>query len=168
MTIWEVYDFPDDDGATFECVIEGLPGSIRRDMEERPCDAWVLSMRPTDVMALLLAIPDADIAPLDDHTLYLSDNARRGCIDALSRGSITEVEWRRLYAIEFRSKAARAAFEQYSRKPPATSQGRDHKGSAPGGCRNVKHFTNLESPSPSRTGACFFPCNINGLWYFPP
>ena len=38
MTIREVYDFPDDDGATFEGVIEGLPRSILRDMEERPCE----------------------------------------------------------------------------------------------------------------------------------
>ncbi len=121
MTIWEVYDFPDDDGATFEGVIEGLPRGISRDMEERPCNAWVLSMRPADVVALRLAIY-ADVAPpLDDYTLYVPDNARRECIDALSQGSITDVEWRRLYAIEFRSKAAQTAFEQYLSKPPPAS-----------------------------------------------
>lgn len=119
MTIREVYDFPDDDGETLERVLDALPGSILREMEERPCGAWVVSMQSTDAMALLLAVRDPDLLLLDNGDVYVPDNARRECLDALSRGSITVVKWRRLHAIEFRSKAAQAAFERYSKTPSA-------------------------------------------------
>ena len=119
MTIWEVYEFPDDGGATFEGVIEGLPERIFREMTEQPGAGWLLSVQPRDSAAMLLVVSDRGITPQEDDSLYVPEKARGDCVAAMSQMSITDVEWRRLYAIEFRSKAAQAAFERYSKTPSA-------------------------------------------------
>lgn len=113
MTAWEVchYVFPDDGGATFEGVIEAVPGSTLRDMEERPHAAWLLSVSRAEATPLLLAVSELGILLFADDTLFVPDAARLDCLTAMSQLSITNAEWHRVHGVEFRTRAARMAFE---------------------------------------------------------
>lgn len=67
----EVYAVPDDDGATFERLIEGLSEHLFREMVEQPCAGWVLLAQPRDTTALLVVVSDKDLTLLVDAYLHV-------------------------------------------------------------------------------------------------
>lgn len=113
MTVWTVghYLFPDDGGAAFEGVIGSLPGSILCEMEEQPCEGWILSVPRPGAMALFMTLGEPGVLLLPDDTLFVPDAARRACRASMKQVSVCGAEWRRLHGVVFYSKAVRSAFE---------------------------------------------------------
>lgn len=105
------YLFPDDGGAAFEGLIGSLPESVLCEMEERPCEGWILSVPAPDAMALFVVLSGVGVILLPDDTLFVPDAARGACPAAMKQVSVCRADWRCLHAIDFHSKAARAAFE---------------------------------------------------------
>lgn len=110
------YLFPDDGDAAFEGLIGSLPGSILCEMEERPCEGWILSALAPGAMALFMAIGQPGVLLLPDDTLFVPDAARRACRAAMKQVAVCGADWRRLHGVVFYSKAVRAAFEAFVKR----------------------------------------------------